>query len=116
MRAAVCYGITGDRILLSARSLDGRTNTAMRMKRVVAQLGSGGGHHTMAGGQIPLNGDPEARLSLVYQRILDAFAPGTKPEPLTRRVTLAGPEMTGGAAAAVTTRPTRQESGEPCRK
>lgn len=94
MRAAVCYGITGERILLSARSLDGRTNTAMRMKRVVAQLGSGGGHHTMAGGQIPLNGDPEARLALVYARILEAFAPGAKPAPLTHREPLASPEMT----------------------
>ena len=82
MRAAVCYGVCDDRIYLSARAIDARGNTARRMKRVVSRLGTGGGHHAMAGGQIPLEGDPEKRLALVHERILKAFAPNKQPVPL----------------------------------
>ncbi|NIA15325.1 MAG: bifunctional oligoribonuclease/PAP phosphatase NrnA [Nitrospiraceae bacterium] len=82
MRAAVCYGVFGDTIHLSARALDARGNCARRMKRVVARLGSGGGHRSMAGGQIPINGDAEKRLALVQARILKAFAPNRVPVPL----------------------------------
>ena len=97
MRSAVCYGVKADQILLSARSLDARSNTARRMKHVVAQIGSGGGHLTMAGGQIPIEGDVEKRVAQVYQRILEAFAPDGKPAPLTRREVAAAPVMTDDA-------------------
>jgi len=84
MRTAVCYGICGDTIHLSARAADARGNTAERMKRVVRSLGTGGGHRAMAGGQIPLEGDAKERLALVRERILNAFARNKEPVPLNQ--------------------------------
>jgi nanoRNase/pAp phosphatase (c-di-AMP/oligoRNAs hydrolase) len=81
-RTAVCYGVCGDVIHLSARSIDARGNTARRMKRVVRHLGTGGGHRTMAGGQIPVEGDLDKRLALIRARILKVFAAGKEPVPL----------------------------------
>jgi nanoRNase/pAp phosphatase (c-di-AMP/oligoRNAs hydrolase) len=83
MRAAVCYGVCDGIVYLSARGRDARTNAAKRMKHVVARLGTGGGHNTMAGGQIPMDGDPEKRLALIHSRILKTFAPRKQPIPLT---------------------------------
>ena len=82
MRYAVCYGICGDTIRVSARALDARGNAATRMKHVVARLGKGGGHRTMSGGQIPLDGDAAKRVALVHERILGAFAPNHEAVPL----------------------------------
>jgi nanoRNase/pAp phosphatase (c-di-AMP/oligoRNAs hydrolase) len=82
MRSSVCYGLVDDTIHVSARAVDARSNVARRMKRIVSRIGTGGGHRTMAGGQIPSNGDPEKRLALVRQRILKAFAPNQEPRSL----------------------------------
>jgi len=81
-RVSVCYGLSGDVIYLSARGHDARSNVARRMKRLVSRLGTGGGHRTMAGGQVPAVGEPERRLALVRERILRVFAPGKEPRPL----------------------------------
>ena len=75
IRTSVCYGPWGDMIFLSARAADARGNTAARMKRVVSRLGTGGGHRSMAGGQIPIIGDIEKRLHAIHCRILKYFAP-----------------------------------------
>lgn len=83
MRAAVCYGVCRGVVYLSARGRDARSNAAKRMRQVVAHLGTGGGHNTMAGGQIPMEGDPEKRLALIHSRILKTFAPRHKPVSLT---------------------------------
>jgi nanoRNase/pAp phosphatase (c-di-AMP/oligoRNAs hydrolase) len=81
-RVAVCYGLCDDTIHVSARGRDARTNVARHVKQVVSRLGTGGGHHTMAGGQIPATEDPERRLELVHERILKSFAPHCEPQPL----------------------------------
>ena len=86
MQAAVCYGACANTLYLSARATDARGNVARRIKRVVRNLGTGGGHATMAGGQVPLNSDGEKRTALVRARILSVFAPNQEPAPL-----LAGP-------------------------
>ena len=82
MRASVCYGICGGVVHISARRQDAHGDIAASIRRVVGRLGSGGGHRTMAGGQIPVAGDPERRLDLVRQRILSVFAPNAEPRPL----------------------------------
>jgi nanoRNase/pAp phosphatase (c-di-AMP/oligoRNAs hydrolase) len=74
VRSSVCYGPCGDMIHLSARAVDARGNAAYRMKRVVSRLGTGGGHRSMAGGQIPITADVEKRLHLVHSRLLKYFA------------------------------------------
>jgi nanoRNase/pAp phosphatase (c-di-AMP/oligoRNAs hydrolase) len=83
IRMSVCYGICGDNIYLSARAVDARGNVYTRIKRTVSRIGTGGGHRTMAAGQIPLGDDPGARLTLVRNRILRLFANGKNPLPLS---------------------------------
>jgi len=82
VRSSVCYGPCGDTIHLSARASDARGNTAYRMKRVVSRLGTGGGHRSMAGGQIPIIGDVDKRLHLVHSRLLKYFARSQDCRPL----------------------------------
>ncbi|MFP4502975.1 MAG: DHH family phosphoesterase [Candidatus Hydrogenedentota bacterium] len=108
-RTAVCYGVVDNMILLSARAADGRSNAAERMQKVVAQLGQGGGHTTMAGGQIPLNSSPQKRLKTVYERILKAFAGGYEPEPLTQEDK---EDAAPGPAAARKAREEKEEKEE----
>jgi nanoRNase/pAp phosphatase (c-di-AMP/oligoRNAs hydrolase) len=86
VKSSVCYGPYGDTILLSARAADARGNTAYRMKRVVSRLGSGGGHRSMAGGQIPIIGDVDKRLHLVHSRLLKYFARSQECRPLLPEV------------------------------
>ena len=81
-RTSVCYGLCGNVIHLSARRKDARSNVCRRMKRVVSRLGTGGGHRTMAGGQIPAGDNPERRLEVVRQRILKVFASSKEPKRL----------------------------------
>ncbi|HNT87094.1 MAG TPA: DHH family phosphoesterase [Candidatus Hydrogenedentes bacterium] len=83
MRRAVCYGLFESDILISARAADARGNMAQQMRRVVAHIGSGGGHRTMAGGHVPGGELPQQRLEQVQERILRVFAPGKTPIPLT---------------------------------
>ena len=82
IRCSVCYGRYEETILLSVRTVDARSNAADRVMRVVRRLGAGGGHRTLAGGQIPAGAEPENRLAAVHQRILRVFARNHTPRPL----------------------------------
>ena len=82
IRISVCYGLCGDTIHLSARAVDARSNVLPRIRRVVSRLGTGGGHRTMAGGQVPVEDDPEKRMRLVRERLLTVFAAHQEPRPL----------------------------------
>ena len=84
VKVSVCYGLCGGTIHLSARSIEFRGNVAARVLQVVADLGQGGGHRMMAGGQIPAGDDPEARMRELHKRILRVFARGHKRKPLLR--------------------------------
>jgi len=82
IRTTVCYGLCDNVLYLSARAMDARVNVARRMRRIVKNIGSGGGHATMAGGQIPLGTNPGEKLDIIRERILRVFAPGKTPVPL----------------------------------
>ncbi len=82
MRCAVCYGRYGDSVLISARGADLRSNMAQLVRRVVAGVGTGGGHRAMAGGCVPVGRAPEAQLKQVRARILRVFARGKQVVPL----------------------------------
>lgn len=82
-RTAVCYGICGKNVFLSVRATSVQGNAAKKMLRVVRGIGTGGGHRMMAGGQIPLGDCPKARIDLINERLLQVFAPGKQPIPLT---------------------------------
>ena len=82
MRASVAYGPLGDVIYVSVRAADARGNAAARMKRVMSRIGTGGGHRSMAGGQVAATGDLEKRLALVHARIVKHFARDHECRPL----------------------------------
>ncbi|MCP4642423.1 MAG: hypothetical protein GY851_18405 [bacterium] len=82
VRTSVCYGPSDGIVFLSARAADARGNLAARMKRVVSRLGTGGGHRSMAGGQIPASGDVEKRLHTIHTRLIKVFAGGKPCRPL----------------------------------
>jgi len=48
------FGVVGDRIEISARSNDSRVNLDRVMREAFGDVGSAGGHHEMAGAQVPL--------------------------------------------------------------
>lgn len=51
---AIVYGIVHDAIHLSTRSPDPRLHAGILLEEAFAGVGSAGGHHNMAGGEIPL--------------------------------------------------------------
>ncbi len=51
---ALCGGCFDGRMLVSLRTVDSEVDAGKVMRRLVSRLGTGGGHYTMAGGQIPL--------------------------------------------------------------
>jgi hypothetical protein len=81
-RTSVCYGPCDGVIHISARASDARGNLAARIRRVVKGIGTGGGHRSMAGGQVTIPGDPEKRLQTVRTRLLKVFARNKEPYPL----------------------------------
>lgn len=76
--SVLVFGVTPDRILLSARNNDIRVNIGEMLEKAFKDVGSAGGHWTMAGGQISLGifagisnrGELER---LVEQAIVDRF-------------------------------------------
>ncbi|ELZ02618.1 phosphoesterase RecJ domain-containing protein [Natrialba asiatica DSM 12278] len=73
------YGIVGDAIRISGRSIDPRINMGETLTDGFGELGSVGGHHDMAGGHIGLGifadkqGDADELLAFVSGRIAQRF-------------------------------------------
>jgi nanoRNase/pAp phosphatase (c-di-AMP/oligoRNAs hydrolase) len=59
-RWSICMGTYRRELYLSIRTLDSRRQANWVMKRLVAGLGTGGGHGQMAGGRISLDGEKTA--------------------------------------------------------
>ncbi len=80
----LCYGVCKDRITVSLR-VGRRCGSAHKlMSEIVKGIGSGGGHETFAGGQIPLmRTTPEEAGSILEERFLASLnQSGTKPTRL----------------------------------
>ncbi|WP_254862736.1 DHH family phosphoesterase [Halovivax gelatinilyticus] len=81
VNTVLTYGIVGDSIRLSARSIDPRVNVGTLLTEAFDELGAAGGHHDMAGGRIDLgifgeigdHDDAETLLSFLNQRIERRF-------------------------------------------
>jgi nanoRNase/pAp phosphatase (c-di-AMP/oligoRNAs hydrolase) len=73
---AMCSGFFGDKLLVSIRTSEEGKRADEVMRRIVARRGTGGGHQTYAGGQIPLRtGTLTERVNLeklVEQKFLKA--------------------------------------------
>jgi nanoRNase/pAp phosphatase (c-di-AMP/oligoRNAs hydrolase) len=72
MRWAICTGVYKDALILAVRSQSRTMGAGQLVQAIVGDEGTAGGHGTMAGGQIPLQGrSPELLASLVGQRALE---------------------------------------------
>ena len=72
-QAALCLGIHSDTLQISLRTEMGQ-DAGLIIQKLVVPPGKAGGHGTMAGGQVPLDGrDAEALLTSIEQRFLDVM-------------------------------------------
>ena len=73
----MCTGFWNDKLLISIRTSEESNLAEKVIRRIVARRGTGGGHLTYAGGQIPLvNGTKAGREELVrdiQQKFVDAI-------------------------------------------
>ena len=79
VNTVLVFGIVDDTIRMSARSIDPRVNVGRVLREAFGEIGRAGGHHDMAGAQIPLGlfadeaGDDEALGEFVSLRIKRRF-------------------------------------------
>lgn len=67
----MCMGVYNNGLILAVRSRSRRTGAGMLVQAVVGSLGMAGGHGTMAGGHVPLNGaDPALLADQLSQKML----------------------------------------------
>jgi nanoRNase/pAp phosphatase (c-di-AMP/oligoRNAs hydrolase) len=85
---ALCYGVSQQKILLSIRTSQSGRRAEQVIRSIVSKVGSGGGHETIAGGQIPLVKGTKAELrrleALIRRRFLRSI--GTKGKKARRLV------------------------------
>ncbi|QSG06098.1 DHH family phosphoesterase [Halapricum desulfuricans] len=80
VQTAIVFGIVEDTIHVSARSPDPRVHVGNLLRDAFEDVGSGGGHHDVAGGQIPLGifadytSDDEQLLDIVERVITDRLS------------------------------------------
>lgn len=72
IRWVFCMGVYDDELYLSVRARDDEADAEEMAQAVVEKLGSAGGRNTLAGGQVPLDGqDPEQLAQELRRRALD---------------------------------------------
>ena len=75
VETVIVFGVVGESIHLSARSPDPRVHVGDLLRETFADVGSAGGHHDVAGGEIPLGlfadftSDDDSLLAIVEQVI-----------------------------------------------
>ncbi len=69
----LCYGLHERLLVLSMRVADQSTDAGKIMKRIVGSHGSGGGHNTFAGGQIPLKNRNPENVDKLCQQLVKRF-------------------------------------------
>jgi nanoRNase/pAp phosphatase (c-di-AMP/oligoRNAs hydrolase) len=82
---ALCMGRFNKDVFLSIRTIEPTADAGSLMKRLVADLGTGGGHETMAGGRIrdaAANGRAERLERLVRRRFLEELGVRARGENL----------------------------------
>lgn len=81
-----CIGQHRNDLVVSLRTTDPFAHAGRLIRRIVAGLGTAGGHGTMAGGQVPVaEGTYDEMAETVTQRLLAALGRDTSPgEPLVR--------------------------------
>jgi len=67
------YGVFREKLLLSIRTSEVSKRADKVMRGVVARRGTGGGHDTIAGGQIPLRKGTKAEVSKIEKIVRQKF-------------------------------------------
>jgi clan AA aspartic protease (TIGR02281 family) len=70
---AACFGYCGDRMYISIRTSEANAQADQIMRRIVGRRGSGGGHDTMGGGQIPLRSSRQSEVQTLERTITQRF-------------------------------------------
>jgi len=70
---ALCYGFLEGRLLISIRTSEESLRADKVIRRVVGRKGTGGGHPSYAGGQIPLEGTEPAAMRRLERKVLRRF-------------------------------------------
>lgn len=70
---ALVHGVHKSRLLLSLRTSGDTTDAGRLIQKIVGRQGTGGGHSSIAGGQIPLEDESNKTLSAHLKRIRDRF-------------------------------------------
>ncbi len=70
---ALCFGIYKKRLLLSARTSEHGVNAGEVMNGIVDDIGTGGGHSALAGGQITIGSQSEGEVRRLQDRITARF-------------------------------------------
>lgn len=84
------YGFVDDKILISLRTEQDQLGADKVIHRMVARKGTGGGHPTYAGGQIPIADLSEKQKDRLVKKVVDRFLQEvtnepSKPQPLIHR-------------------------------
>ena len=69
----ICYGLSDQKILISIRATNENLEADKMIHNIVGKNGTGGGHKTYAGGQIPLNGLTKTALAQLEQQLYKKF-------------------------------------------
>jgi len=69
----MCMGLFKGKVLISLRTADENNKAETVVKRLVARRGTGGGHQTYAGGQIPLRQNTQAEWTRVEKLLRQKF-------------------------------------------
>lgn len=77
---SIVLGVFREELLFSVRSTKKKENLGTMAQRVVADIGTAGGHDTMAGGQIPLAGKTQRAINGLQKTIIDRFLKELKAE------------------------------------
>lgn len=68
-----CYGFFEGKLLISVRTSVEDARADLVMKKVVARRGTGGGHESYAGGQIPLKEQSKKKMAALEKEIVTKF-------------------------------------------
>jgi nanoRNase/pAp phosphatase (c-di-AMP/oligoRNAs hydrolase) len=69
----LCWGVFRDQVLFSIRTSEAGGSAADAARSVVAGIGTGGGHESLAGGQIPLKRGSGAEIAEIEKRMRARF-------------------------------------------
>jgi nanoRNase/pAp phosphatase (c-di-AMP/oligoRNAs hydrolase) len=79
IQAALCMGQHGDTLQISLRTVSQGKDAGLIIQQVVQSHGKAGGHGTMAGGQVPLEGQEiDVLLANIERRFLEVMGEGGK--------------------------------------